>query len=475
VSPEAVAPNSFVLLSLNLLNAEGNKMFYRVGTGETLALDTHKNIIIQAPSQVGTAEIAIVVTDGRQDVVNKLKLRVDDSLPASTIRYGRATLPIGKSFDFFTGSVVDGYYGDIDYGYYYGTNKALDFSGNRNGSPRYSFDGGLINLTAINGDIKELNQVVERRPGTYYQLVDERASEGEYKLQVGSVYCFWLKYENDFFGKIKIISFDDEKIIFDWVLQKTPGERKFYDYAPSVLAATPPAAPTGLVASASNTTVILSWESVKEPDLAGYWIYRSTTSGSGFSKIKSVGLVNSITDVGLSPNTTYYYKIKAIDSVFNESEFSSEISVTTGQATTEIFSDDAERGLANWQASGFTLTTEESYSPTHSFYSGKGNNLNNTLTLASPILIPSSGGYLWFKYYCDIENGYDYLYVEASEDKSEWSTITYLMGSSGGWNSTPRHSLGRYSGKSIYLRFRYVTDNAVSREGAYIDDIVVGQ
>lgn len=87
---------------------------------------------------------------------------------------------------------------------------------------------------------------------------------------------------------------------------------------------TPPAAPSGLNASAGDSSVVLSWTANSESDLAGYNIYRSTSSTTGFSKINSL-LVTAKTysDSGLTNGATYYYKITAIDTSSNESDFSS--------------------------------------------------------------------------------------------------------------------------------------------------------
>ena len=51
---------------------------------------------------------------------------------------------------------------------------------------------------------------------------------------------------------------------------------------------TPPAAPKDLWALGSNGTVQLDWADNNESDFAGYNIYRSTTSGSGYSKLNTM-------------------------------------------------------------------------------------------------------------------------------------------------------------------------------------------
>jgi fibronectin type 3 domain-containing protein len=88
-----------------------------------------------------------------------------------------------------------------------------------------------------------------------------------------------------------------------------------------------PAAPTGLNAQAGEGIVQLDWNDNSEPDLAGYNIYRSTTSGSGFAKLNSSPLADSAyTDIQVSNGTRYYYVVTAVDTSSNESLCSAEVS-----------------------------------------------------------------------------------------------------------------------------------------------------
>ncbi|HKL21755.1 MAG TPA: DNRLRE domain-containing protein, partial [Tichowtungia sp.] len=93
---------------------------------------------------------------------------------------------------------------------------------------------------------------------------------------------------------------------------------------------TPPAAPTGLAATASaGSAVSLDWNDNAEGDLAGYSVYRSTTSGDAYSEI-ATGLIASETiDNSVSNSTTYYYVVTATDTSGNESAESSQAAATT--------------------------------------------------------------------------------------------------------------------------------------------------
>ena len=87
--------------------------------------------------------------------------------------------------------------------------------------------------------------------------------------------------------------------------------------------------PTDLSASdIAKHSVLLHWTDNSSNE-DGFYVYRSLTSGSGFVHILTTSAnATQITDTGLDPITTYYYKVRA----FNEdgySEYTNEIGVTT--------------------------------------------------------------------------------------------------------------------------------------------------
>ncbi|TES84113.1 MAG: hypothetical protein E3J91_00125, partial [Hadesarchaea archaeon] len=95
---------------------------------------------------------------------------------------------------------------------------------------------------------------------------------------------------------------------------------------------TPPAAPTGLTATAvSSSQINLDWNNNSEGDLDHYHVYRSTTSGftPGAGNFVADTSVSNYSDTGLSADTTYYYKVTAVDTSNNESDPSAQASATT--------------------------------------------------------------------------------------------------------------------------------------------------
>lgn len=99
---------------------------------------------------------------------------------------------------------------------------------------------------------------------------------------------------------------------------------------------TAPAPPSEVSGTASEATVELTWEAVEADDLDGYNVYRSTSSFDDVSELTpqndSPLSDASYTDDQLTNGTTYYYAVTAVDDSSNESEASSVISKTPGDA-----------------------------------------------------------------------------------------------------------------------------------------------
>ncbi len=94
---------------------------------------------------------------------------------------------------------------------------------------------------------------------------------------------------------------------------------------------TAPAAPQGLSATAGNAMVSLSWTANTEGDLAGYNVYRATSSPvPTTSPVNGSTLITSTTydDTGLVNGQTYYYVVTAVDDANHESAASNEASTT---------------------------------------------------------------------------------------------------------------------------------------------------
>ncbi|MCH8950745.1 MAG: T9SS type A sorting domain-containing protein [Proteobacteria bacterium] len=95
-----------------------------------------------------------------------------------------------------------------------------------------------------------------------------------------------------------------------------------------------PAMPVGLQAEAGDGSVQLTWRANSEADFARYVIYGGTAPGSSTPVDTSSSLQDTtILMAGLTNDTTYYYRITAIDQSGNESPYSTEMSATPADMT----------------------------------------------------------------------------------------------------------------------------------------------
>ncbi len=102
-------------------------------------------------------------------------------------------------------------------------------------------------------------------------------------------------------------------------------------YSSMVSVTTPPLPPTNLAAGTPTTSQVpLSWTASVTNGVAGYNVYRSTTSGSGYTKVNAA-LVSgtSYNDTSVASNTTYYYVVTAVTSANVDSAYSNQASATT--------------------------------------------------------------------------------------------------------------------------------------------------
>lgn len=153
--------------------------------------------------------------------------------------------------------------------------------------------------------------------------------------------------------------------------------------------AVPPLAPAGLSAIAGNGTVSLDWDDNGESDLAGYNVYRSTTSGSGYVRINP-SLVSSsdYTDDDVTNGTTYFYVVTAVDTRSNESDASGEVSATPN-VITSITIQENEAGFVGVFTGDPAETTNAGY--TGAGYANTDNAVGNYIEWS--VHAPAAGTY----------------------------------------------------------------------------------
>ncbi|MGG6439592.1 immune inhibitor A domain-containing protein [Saccharococcus caldoxylosilyticus] len=160
------------------------------------------------------------------------------------------------------------------------------------------------------------------------------------------------------------------------------------------------------------------------------------------------------------------------------------VEVLLDQASTKGTNNDAVR--INLPDKETVVTTPAS--GTYAYFSGRGNNLDQSMS-ATLDLTKAKQAKLTFKTWYQIEKDWDYASIEVKENGSnQWVTIpgtitttdnpngqnpgNGITGSSNGWVDA-QFDLSAYAGKTIELRFHYVTDVYVAEAGWYVDDVQV--
>ena len=98
-----------------------------------------------------------------------------------------------------------------------------------------------------------------------------------------------------------------------------------------------PGTPGNVSATASGGMITVTWTAPsdagsvgdRQASITGYDVERSTTSGSGFMSVASGHSGTSYTDMGLDYDTTYYYRVIAVNSFGAKSAMSAETNATT--------------------------------------------------------------------------------------------------------------------------------------------------
>ncbi|WP_456237632.1 immune inhibitor A domain-containing protein [Actinoplanes oryzae] len=138
------------------------------------------------------------------------------------------------------------------------------------------------------------------------------------------------------------------------------------------------------------------------------------------------------------------------------------------------------------------VTTElgAPFAGTKQYFSGNDDGLNTTLTKTVDLAGKTTAA-LDLKGRYEIEEGYDYLYFEASTDGTTWTALNGTvngqpLGTDGGQNPRPAISgssggawqdihipLDAYAGKSVQVRLHYLTDGGVSAGGFFGDNLTI--
>ena len=140
-----------------------------------------------------------------------------------------------------------------------------------------------------------------------------------------------------------------------------------------------------------------------------------------------------------------------------------------------VLLNDPCESITNWTAtSPWGVSTYQGESViTDSPAGNYANNITKALRLTTPISLQNIiDPVLSFDTVYALENGYDFVNVQASATLSNWTTLASLTGTQSSWQRLS-YSLAQFSGQSIYVRFVIDTDWSQNADGIYLDNIKI--
>ena len=352
----------------------------------TLLSDGHTARFVPDTDYVGVAEFDFNVNDGRQ---------LDFNVQLVVSEYGGDPLDPVYPSDLTSGVMYDYYQGtwqylpDFDSLTAYDTDRASNFdisSAPDSDSFGFDFNGyieipsdGLYSFFVNSDDGSRLyidDGVVVSNDGVH----SESEAQGSVALLAGK-------------HKIRVTYFDNSGGNILEVRWAGPNfnPRAIPDSAlfSGTLDLVNPKVPAGFWAAGSDGQVTLDWDDNSDSDLAGYNVYRTTTSGSGYVQLNSSLLTTSAyTDTDVTNSTVYHYIVVAVDTSMNQSDYPNEVSAEPGTSDNVIIQE---------STIGFCgVDSGSSIDNNNSGYTGVG--FINTENAASEgadwsVVVPSTGSY----------------------------------------------------------------------------------
>ncbi len=135
-----------------------------------------------------------------------------------------------------------------------------------------------------------------------------------------------------------------------------------------------------------------------------------------------------------------------------------------------VIEDGFEAGFDRWNVNGASQSTTQKRSGNYSMSLGTGNNISNFIATKDPYPVRPGDSLVYWIWY-NTENNYDVTVAEVSTNGLEWTQLhDRFAGNSSGW-LRKAFPLEPWVGTSVYIRFRYMTDDGTVGSGVYIDDV----
>ncbi|MFO7874305.1 MAG: M28 family peptidase [Bacteroidales bacterium] len=228
--------------------------------------------------------------------------------------------------------------------------------------------------------------------------------------------------------------------------------------------------PRHLIAIPGDEQVELQWNEMT--GIAHYNIYRDGALLDHSSD-------NSYTDYDVENEIQYSYYVTAVyEDAGEESGPSNEAAATPMPPVSFPLVIDFENGAPYWNLDDkWGITTEESYSASHALtespYGSYEDDRDDYATLQPLNLMGYSDASLSFMTKYDIEENWDFMYLEISIDGINYTTLDTFTGAQNSWTEKT-YSLADYLDEPfVSIRFHFYSDYMINEEGMYIDDFTI--
>ncbi|MDQ2873435.1 MAG: discoidin domain-containing protein [Actinomycetota bacterium] len=198
---------------------------------------------------------------------------------------------------------------------------------------------------------------------------------------------------------------------------------------------TAPPTPTGLVATAGNGSVALTWAA--SAGATSYSIYRGTASGAEGTTPVGTATSGSFTDTGLTNGTTYYYTVTASNSAGSSAHSAEVHAVPTGSGGTGTLLSQGQPATAS--------SVQAGYPASNAVDGNLSTRWSSAFSDPQWLEVDLGATHAITQVVLNWETAYAKAFqIQASNDGATWTTIYSTTTGTGGVQTIPVSGSGRY-------------------------------
>lgn len=200
-----------------------------------------------------------------------------------------------------------------------------------------------------------------------------------------------------------------------------------------------------------NATVTIETNQLQtvQTNISGYFEISGIFPGDYNITVQSEGFMPYQTSINILADLTYNFTLSPPSFI---EEFDNGLALWTVQTP--------------WAISNVSTNNVLQDSPTGNY----ANNINKSAKITDSFdLTTSTYAIVTYDLKNNLENAYDFLYFEISNNNTNWTTLKTYTGVSDWRNEIV--NLSQYLGQNVYLRFRIKTDQNTTADGVSIDNV----